>query len=70
MSLSFEKFVEKISEVFSNRENTYVRNDRENGRYTAKSGEWRVSLGYSGKRIRFYNVRSRENFYLEVAEFC
>lgn len=66
--MSFGEFVEKISEVFTNRENTYVKNDRENGRYTAKSGEWRVSLGYSGKRMRFYNVRSKENFYMDVAE--
>lgn len=63
--MSFERFVEFIMDTFG--ENAKVRNDRENGLYWGKSGEWRISLNHKGKRVRIYNVRSKINLYEEVA---
>lgn len=58
--MTFDNFVEKILEVFG--ENAIVHNNREEGLYEAKFDEWRISMNASGKRIRYYNVRSKVNF--------
>jgi hypothetical protein len=63
--MSYEKFVAFILEQFG--ENAKVKNDRENGLYLAKAGEFRISLAHSGKRVRIYNVRSHENFMQAIA---
>ena len=63
--MSYEKFIAFILEEFG--EDARVRNDKETGRYTAKSGEYRVSMGHSSKRARVYNVRNKRNFVMEVA---
>lgn len=61
--MSFGEFVSKVTDLFG--ENAIVRNDRERGLYLAKFDEWRLSIAYSGKRVRWYNVRSKVNFYDE-----
>lgn len=62
--MSFELFVAFILEEFG--ENAKVRNDRENGLFVARCGEWRVYLGHSSKRIRYYNVRRRKSYVAEI----
>lgn len=58
--MSFGEFIEKITEVFG--ENAIVRNDRENGLYTAKFDEWRIRLSHSSRRPSIYNVRNKRMF--------
>ena len=62
--MTFDKFVNKILETFG--ENAIVHNNREEGIYEARFGEWRISMNASGNRIRYYNVRSKINLCEEL----
>lgn len=62
--MAFNDFVSKILDMFG--EEATVRNDRENGLYVARCGEWRISLRPSSRKMRCYNVRNKFNGFVEI----
>lgn len=65
--MSFDVFVSRVSQIFADEgKEPRVRNDRENGLYLAKCGEWRLMLNPNSKHARLYNVRSKFNASVEM----
>lgn len=67
--VTYQRFVDMVDKEFKYDEETAtVRNDRENGLYVGKCGEWRMLLGHASHRCCYLNVRTRESFYVEIEE--